>query len=83
MQRGFNPRNDISLESTFFKAWRVQNLDQLQNWWQQLVDQQEQSQVLPNAIDQRSRYAMKRSRSVAKGLSFRQRRSLVPLTGLI
>ncbi|NEO11427.1 MULTISPECIES: hypothetical protein [unclassified Moorena] len=51
------------------------NLDQLQNWWQQLVDQQEQSQVLPNAIDQRSRYAMKRS--------FRQRRSLVPLTGLI
>ncbi|NEO72186.1 type III-B CRISPR-associated protein Cas10/Cmr2 [Moorena sp. SIO3H5] len=26
------------------------NLDQLQNWWQQLVDQQEQSQVLPNAI---------------------------------
>ncbi|NEP51605.1 MAG: type III-B CRISPR-associated protein Cas10/Cmr2, partial [Moorea sp. SIO3C2] len=26
------------------------NLDQLQNWWQQLVEEQEQSQVLPNAI---------------------------------
>ncbi|NEO93687.1 MAG: hypothetical protein F6K56_27195, partial [Moorea sp. SIO3G5] len=33
------------------------NLDQLRDWWQKLVDQQEQSQVLPNAIDRRSRYA--------------------------
>ncbi|NET85180.1 MAG: hypothetical protein F6J94_25685 [Moorea sp. SIO1F2] len=39
-------------------AWYGNNLDQLRNWWQQLVDQQEQSQVLPNAIDQRSRYAI-------------------------